>query len=225
MDGNGRWAVARGLPRADGHRAGADAVRRVVEAAPDLGIGTLSLFAFSSDNWKRPEDEVPILMGLFAQFLRDEADPLARPRRAPVRHRAPRSAALQRGLRRSRPPRRSTARANRLHLRLAVDYSSRDAILRRGAVSAARDRPTRESFAQRLDEAHGAPGARRGPADPHRRRAAPERLPPVGERLRRALLHGAHVARLPRRRTSRPPSPSSGRRDRRFGALSESGKR
>ena len=54
MDGNGRWAAARGQPRSDGHRAGAEAVRRVVEAAPDLGIGTLSLFAFSSDNWKRP---------------------------------------------------------------------------------------------------------------------------------------------------------------------------
>ena len=77
MDGNGRWGVARRQSRSDGHRAGADAVRRVVEAAPDLGIGTLSLFAFSSDNWKRPEDEVAMLMCLFAQFLRAEADPLA----------------------------------------------------------------------------------------------------------------------------------------------------
>ena len=77
MDGNGRWGVARRQSRSDGHRAGADAVRRVVEAAPDLGIGTLSLFAFSSDNWKRPEDEVAMLMCLFAQFLR------ARPTRSP----------------------------------------------------------------------------------------------------------------------------------------------
>src|SRR5262245_61327540 len=77
MDANGRWAASRGLPRSAGHRAGADAVRRVVEAAPGLGIGTLSLFAFSSDNWKRPPDEVRILMELFAAFLHGEAGPLA----------------------------------------------------------------------------------------------------------------------------------------------------
>ena len=56
MDGNGRWATARGLPRLAGHQAGAGAVRRAVEAAVDLGIGTLTLYAFSSDNWKRPAD-------------------------------------------------------------------------------------------------------------------------------------------------------------------------
>jgi len=73
MDGNGRWAVRRGLPRSAGHHAGVDAIRRVVEAAPELGIGTLSLFAFSSDNWARPAEEVQILMALFGRFLRDEA--------------------------------------------------------------------------------------------------------------------------------------------------------
>src|SRR5262249_1844650 len=58
MDGNGRWATRRGLPRSAGHRAGIQTVRRVVEAAPDLGVAVLSLFAFSSDNWRRPEEEV-----------------------------------------------------------------------------------------------------------------------------------------------------------------------
>jgi undecaprenyl diphosphate synthase len=58
MDGNGRWARRRGLPRSAGHHAGVDAIRRVVEAAPEVGIGTLSLFAFSSDNWARPAEEV-----------------------------------------------------------------------------------------------------------------------------------------------------------------------
>ncbi|NLG60774.1 MAG: isoprenyl transferase, partial [Candidatus Cloacimonetes bacterium] len=58
MDGNGRWAQERGLPRTTGHRAGAKAVRRIVEAAPGLGIRTLTLYAFSSDNWKRPRAEV-----------------------------------------------------------------------------------------------------------------------------------------------------------------------
>ena len=76
MDGNGRWALDRGLPRAAGHHAGVDAIRRVVEAAPGVGIGTLTLFAFSSDNWARPVEEVQILMGLFERFLRDEAAPL-----------------------------------------------------------------------------------------------------------------------------------------------------
>ena len=55
MDGNGRWAIARGLPRVAGHRAGMQAVERVVEAAPDAGIGILTLFAFSADNWRRPQ--------------------------------------------------------------------------------------------------------------------------------------------------------------------------
>ena len=58
MDGNGRWAGARGLPRVAGHRAGVETARRIVEAAPDLGIGILTLFAFSSDNWRRPAAEV-----------------------------------------------------------------------------------------------------------------------------------------------------------------------
>ncbi len=61
MDGNGRWARARGLPRVAGHRAGADAVRRVVESAPGLGIGALTLYSFSSDNWQRPAAEVKVL--------------------------------------------------------------------------------------------------------------------------------------------------------------------
>src|SRR6266704_4295095 len=72
MDGNGRWAARRGRPRTAGHRAGAAAVRRVVEAAPGLGIGALTLFAFSADNWRRPPGEVTALMRLFARHLRTE---------------------------------------------------------------------------------------------------------------------------------------------------------
>src|SRR5438270_5550989 len=70
MDGNGRWAERRGLPRAAGHREGIEAVRRVVEAAPDLGITTLTLFAFSADNWRRPALEVDVLMLLLRTYLR-----------------------------------------------------------------------------------------------------------------------------------------------------------
>src|SRR3954470_8799266 len=73
MDGNGRWALTRGRSRMAGHEAGAEAVRRTVEAAPELGIGVLTLFAFSSDNWKRPPQEVGALMRLFRSFLGREA--------------------------------------------------------------------------------------------------------------------------------------------------------
>jgi undecaprenyl diphosphate synthase len=77
MDGNGRWATRRGLPRGGGHRAGAEAVRRAITTAPDLGITALTLYAFSADNWKRPEAEVFILMRLFARYLHREVAPLA----------------------------------------------------------------------------------------------------------------------------------------------------
>ena len=71
MDGNGRWAERRGLPRTAGHRAGAKAVERIVEAAPAAGISTLTLYAFSSDNWSRPMPEVAALMRLFRTYLRN----------------------------------------------------------------------------------------------------------------------------------------------------------
>ncbi|MEX2407589.1 MAG: isoprenyl transferase [Rhodovibrionaceae bacterium] len=72
MDGNGRWASARGLPRTQGHRRGAEAVRRAVEAAVELGIEYLTLFGFSSENWKRPAEEVSDLMGLLRRYLQSE---------------------------------------------------------------------------------------------------------------------------------------------------------
>ncbi len=127
MDGNGRWAERRGLPRPAGHRAGAEALRRVVEAAPELGVGTLTAYAFSCDNWSRPRPEVEALMGLLGRYLRSET---ARLKRAGVR--------LQLIGRRDRLPvalRNAAARAEwetrggaRLALRLAVDYSARWAL-------------------------------------------------------------------------------------------------
>ena len=78
MDGNGRWARARGLPRTVGHHRGVEAVRRAVEAAVDLGIGHLTLFGFSTENWGRPEDEVFELMGLLRKYLRSEVAELHR---------------------------------------------------------------------------------------------------------------------------------------------------
>ena len=78
MDGNGRWAKARRLPRIAGHRQGVEAVRRTARAARELGIEALTLYAFSSENWRRPEEEVSDLMGLLRHFLRSEIDELAR---------------------------------------------------------------------------------------------------------------------------------------------------
>ena len=91
MDGNGRWAKARGLPRIAGHRRGAEAVRRTVRAAGELGIPYLTLFGFSSENWKRPLAEVDDLMGLLRHYLRGEIAELAPQRRAPAGHRRPRA--------------------------------------------------------------------------------------------------------------------------------------
>jgi len=78
MDGNGRWAAARGLPRIEGHRRGVQTVRTIVEACPELGVDRLTLFAFSTENWRRPADEVRGLMGLFRHYLRKEGAELVR---------------------------------------------------------------------------------------------------------------------------------------------------
>ena len=72
MDGNGRWAAARGLPRVEGHRRGVEALRRTVRAAGDLGIGFLTIFSFSSENWSRPPGEIRDLMGLLRRFIRND---------------------------------------------------------------------------------------------------------------------------------------------------------
>jgi undecaprenyl diphosphate synthase len=77
MDGNGRWAARRGLPRLEGHRRGVEALRGVVEGCADHGVSTLTLFAFSTENWRRPADEVDGLMSLFRRYLRREAAELA----------------------------------------------------------------------------------------------------------------------------------------------------
>jgi len=129
MDGNGRWAEARGLPRIAGHRRGADAVRRTVESAVRLGVSTLTLYAFSSDNWKRPRAEVAALMDLLEDYLVEERERcVAEGIRLAVIGRRTR---LPRGLRRTiAATEAATAGGRRLYLRLAVDYSARQAIVR-----------------------------------------------------------------------------------------------
>jgi len=128
MDGNGRWALARGLPRVAGHGAGVEAASRVVEAAPGAGVGILTLFAFSSDNWRRPREEVEALMRLLADYLRKETGrAVDNGVRIEIIGRRDRlDGALRTAIERAEA---ATASGTRLHLRIAVDYSGRDAIL------------------------------------------------------------------------------------------------
>ena len=140
MDGNGRWAAQRGMLRLEGHRAGAESLRHIVEAAPRLNIGVLTVYAFSADNWKRPSEEVDALMFLLACYLEKES---VRLRDAGVRttiigrrDRLPAPLLNAIHLAESR-----TEHCNRLHFRLAIDYSARAAIL-----EAATDEQHRERF-------------------------------------------------------------------------------
>jgi undecaprenyl diphosphate synthase len=127
MDGNGRWAERRGWPRSAGHRAGAEAVRRVVEHCARRGIPALTLYAFSSDNWSRPAAEVAMLMVLFEKHLRKEGARLAAEGiRVSVIGRRDRLAPKL--LAAIADVERLTLGGRRTHLRLAIDYSSRHAI-------------------------------------------------------------------------------------------------
>ena len=128
MDGNGRWALARGLPREAGHRAGVECVSRIVEAAPAAGIGILTLFAFSSDNWRRPRAEVAALLRLLQVYLEKEAGrSISNGIRLEVIGRRDR---LGDSLRHAiGQVERASASGARLRLRIAIDYSGRDAIL------------------------------------------------------------------------------------------------
>jgi len=148
MDGNGRWATRRQLSRLRGHEAGVEAIRRVVEAAPKQEVGTLTLYAFSSDNWRRPKLEVSALMALLRFYLANEVESLVRNgvrltvigRRDRLPSGIPEAIARAEAL---------TAGGDVLHLRIAVDYSARDAILHAAAQAARSGRDlTRETFSE-----------------------------------------------------------------------------
>jgi len=156
LDGNGRWAEARGLPRTEGHRAGVRTVWRVVEAAPALGIRTLTLFAFSAHNWRRPQAEVANLLGLLREYLEDGTQ-----------------ACLENGVRltvigrRDRLPAElcravaateaATRNGQTLHLRIAADYSAREAILRAARRLRGQGVITPDVFARTLGEGEPVP--------------------------------------------------------------------
>ena len=145
MDGNGRWAQARGQTRLFGHRQGVEAIRRVVRAAPGLGITDLTLYAFSSDNWSRPAGESSGILGLIAEFaLHDAAELAACGARLTFIGRRDRLPGLVSAAMLGAEV--ATVTGRRMHLRVAVDYSSRDSLL-----EAAQAKPRgREDFERSL---------------------------------------------------------------------------
>jgi undecaprenyl diphosphate synthase len=160
MDGNGRWAAGRGLPRVAGHSEGAAAVRRTVEHAPRTGIGTLTLYAFSSDNWKRPAREVAALMRLFRKHLASETPKLIENgvRLTIIGRRDRLSDSLQRAISAAED---ATVRGTRLHLRVAIDYSARDLLIRAARQCAMGGEEDRDAFAEALGRAYGDAGPAR----------------------------------------------------------------
>jgi undecaprenyl diphosphate synthase len=147
MDGNGRWAARRQLSRLRGHEAGVAAIRRVVEAAPKQGVGTLTLYAFSSDNWRRPKAEVTALMALLRFYLGNEVESLVKNgvRLTVIGRRDRLPAGIAEAIGHAEA---ATANSDVLHLRIAVDYSARDAILNAAAKAAGAGHLTREIFSQ-----------------------------------------------------------------------------
>ncbi len=155
MDGNGRWAAARGLPRTSGHRAGVRAARQVVESATQAGVGTLTLYAFSADNWTRPTPEVRALMRLLGRSLIMEGKHcFANGVRLTVvgrRDRLP--ASLLRAIHEAET---LTLHGRNLHLRVAIDYSARESIMRAATIAGA-EPMNRERFARLLAEVNHDP--------------------------------------------------------------------
>ena len=153
MDGNGRWANARGRPRTAGHIAGARVVRKIVEAAPGCGIGMLTLYAFSADNWARPSREVALLMRLFRRYLVAETDRCVtndvRMRIIGRRDRIP--AELLRAI---KVAEEATKDGKTLDLRIAVDYSARDAMVRASELLRGSERVTRADLTRAMSKVY-----------------------------------------------------------------------
>ena len=160
MDGNGRWARLRGLPRAAGHRAGAEAVRRTLRACIERGIGHLTIFAFSSENWRRPREEIDDLMGLLRFYL-DKEIPNLRGRGIRLRFIGDRSLLAPDILAIMEKAESATAAETRLTATVALNYGARDEIVRTArelAAACGRGRLRAEEiderlFASRLDTA------------------------------------------------------------------------
>jgi len=151
MDGNGRWATRAGLPRSAGHLEGAKAVNAIVEAAARVGVRTLTLYAFSSANWARPADEVGSLMRLFRRYLFTETRRCMQQsiRLSVIGRRDRLNVSLLRSIEQSE---RVTAAGTRMHLRLAIDYSSQHSILQAAQRAQRGQELTTEAFGRLLTE-------------------------------------------------------------------------
>ena len=151
MDGNGRWAKSRGLPRIAGHRRGADAVRKVIRSAGELGVPVLTLFAFSTENWTRPADEVSDLMGLLRHYLRNELEELGR-NGAKLRVIGDRDR-LAKDIQKDISDAEARTRTNtRIDVNICINYGARDEILR-ATRNLARKVAAGEVVADKIDEA------------------------------------------------------------------------
>lgn len=137
MDGNGRWATSRGWPRLVGHRKGGERIKEVIQAAPDLGITHLTIYAFSTENWKRSTEEVLGLMALFSRYIEKEADRISA-RKVRVRFIGDRSRLDTRLRNLMGGIEARTAGYNQLNLTVAINYGGRDELLRAVQVLAAR---------------------------------------------------------------------------------------
>jgi undecaprenyl diphosphate synthase len=203
MDGNGRWAKARSLPRRDGHRAGADSVEECLKACGDLGVQYLTLYAFSSENWKRPEAEVTALMGLLAHFLKEKTPSLMKNNirlqvigqleRLPKRNQKQLHESIAK-----------TAANNGLTLIVALSYGSREEIVEAARKADGRGqgrdlatvRSDKRDFCESsLHRRNSRPRS----SHPHERRMPGLQLSPLADQLRGNGHHSDVLARLPPR--------------------------
>ena len=226
MDGNGRWAKKRFMPRFFGHKQGVDALVRTVHACADRGIEYLTVFAFSSENWKRPTEEVSGLMGLVlvavSKYLAKLADDGVR-----IRIVGDRSAGLRQAARRPGTQAETrTAHNTRITLSVAFNYGGRWDIVQACRQAIAAGVAPDELDEATLDALHGAElRARPRPVHPHRRRGAHQQLPALAGGVLRARLHRLPVARVRRRgarrraRRIRRPRPPLRRRASRRGRV------
>jgi undecaprenyl diphosphate synthase len=151
MDGNGRWASQRGLPRTAGHRAGAKAVDKIVEAAARRGVATLSLYAFSADNWRRPQAEVGALFALLRRYLLTQT-PRCLEQSIRINVIGRRDRLTPEVLRTVEHSERTTAHCTSMQLRIAVDYSSQRSLLESCRRMSADNSDDRARFSQHLAE-------------------------------------------------------------------------
>ena len=211
MDGNGRWAAARGLPRGEGHRRGVEALRRTVRAAGDLGIGILTIFSFSAENWSRPPSEIRELMGLLRRFIRNDLADLHR-NGVHVRVIGDRDD-LAPDIRSLLEEAEELTRDNdKLTLVVAFNYGARQEIARAAQRLAAEVAAGRlavaEVTADKLASLSRCPGSARPRSHhPHQRRAAPVQFPALAGGLQRARFRARSTGRISTApRSSRPSS-------------------